>query len=570
MLQNFLSRSSPLSLFLFSIPVVGIVPTRCEAQNVEDRNRIVLVGDSTVTEESGWGLGFRELVNEKAELINLAKSGRSSRSYRAEGWWQKCLDAKPHFVVIQFGHNDQTGKGPERESDPQTAFRDHLRSYVDEALQHGIKPVLFSPLTRRRWTDEGKIVPTLSEYAEATMEVAREKVVSRLDLHALSLFQCEQFGPTAFRAFEPMDEKGADHTHLNREGSRAVAQLIVQELMVEVPELARLIDQQRLREMITPKRYAKELKLGNLELIESNEGISIKQGDRLVLNYNKVSPKAPSGIDRIFERSGFLHPVASPSGQVVTAAFPYDHAHQHGIFSAWVQTQWQNREIDFWNLAGKTGRVLHQRTIDTFAEHGRLGFVVDLSHRAMNPPEIDLLRERWTVTAIPTDGKHHCFEIASLQMATTSKPLLIKKYHYGGFAVRGPVEWLSLKDSELKKKATVQNATEESPGNIVNEHGSDRIRGNHEPTRWVSLTGKIDGKTTTISVLGHRDNYRSPQNARLHPTKPYFVFSPCVEDEFTIEESKPLHSRYRYLITDAPPDNNWLKQQWEAWHSETN
>ncbi|MDA1229246.1 MAG: lysophospholipase, partial [Planctomycetota bacterium] len=116
--------------------------------------RIVLAGDSTVTDDSGWGKGFAELLPDRAECISLAKSGRSSRSYRTEGWWQKCLDAKPDYLLIQFGHNDQPGKGPERESAADGAFRDHLRAFVDEARCAGIKPVLVTSLTRRRWSTD--------------------------------------------------------------------------------------------------------------------------------------------------------------------------------------------------------------------------------------------------------------------------------------------------------------------------------------------------------------------------------------------------------------------------------
>ncbi len=138
--------------------------------------RIVLAGDSTVTDDAGWGRGFSELLSGKAECINLAKGGRSSRSYRTEGWWQQCLDAKPDYLLIQFGHNDQPGKGPERESAAGGAFRDHLRAYIDEARAAGIQPVLVTSLTRRSWNSNGTIRPTLAEYAEATTIVAKKRM----------------------------------------------------------------------------------------------------------------------------------------------------------------------------------------------------------------------------------------------------------------------------------------------------------------------------------------------------------------------------------------------------------
>ncbi len=68
----------------------------------------------------------------------MAKGGSSSRSYRTAGLWDKCLALKPDYLLIQFGHNDQPGKGPDRESEHDGAFREHLRRFVDEARNSGI------------------------------------------------------------------------------------------------------------------------------------------------------------------------------------------------------------------------------------------------------------------------------------------------------------------------------------------------------------------------------------------------------------------------------------------------
>src|SRR5205809_236549 len=76
--------------------------------------RIVLVGDSTVTDDSGWGLGFKQLLTDRAECINTAANGRSSKSFIDEGRWQAALARRGDFYLIQFGHNDQPGKGADR------------------------------------------------------------------------------------------------------------------------------------------------------------------------------------------------------------------------------------------------------------------------------------------------------------------------------------------------------------------------------------------------------------------------------------------------------------------------
>src|SRR5712664_307818 len=72
---------------------------------------IVLVGDSTVTDTSGWGLGFKRQLNENGQYTNTAANGRSSKSFINEGRWKKALELKGDYYLIQFGHNDEHGKG---------------------------------------------------------------------------------------------------------------------------------------------------------------------------------------------------------------------------------------------------------------------------------------------------------------------------------------------------------------------------------------------------------------------------------------------------------------------------
>jgi Methane oxygenase PmoA len=249
---------------------------------------------------------------------------------------------------------------------------------------------------------------------------------------------------------------------------------------------------------------------------------------------------------------------------VVTDTFPDDHKHQHGIFTAWVMTKWRDREIDFWNLAKRTGRVLHQRVVSTFSEQGRIGFEVDLIHRAEQEPVVDVLRERWKISAWETDGSFHMFDLQTTQTALTDSPLVVEKYHYGGVAYRGPVRWLS-GNGEAVGQQPEKSSTRE-PFEFLNDQNADRLQGNSQHARWVAATGQIDGRPVSIVVLCHRDNFRAPQAARLHPTKPYFVYSPCIDGEFTIDRQHDYQASYRYLITDAKPNKEWIDEQWDRWH----
>jgi lysophospholipase L1-like esterase len=209
--------------------------------------RIVLAGDSTVTDDSGWGLGFRQLAGDGVEVVNTAANGRSSKSFIAEGRWAEALGKKGQFYLIQFGHNDEPGKGPERETDPKTTYRQNMAKYVDDVRALGATPVLVTSLVRRLFNEDGTIRTTQTPYVAAVRALAAEKAVPLVDLHAISLADAEHAGDAVWADLSPRDDKGdVDRTHLNAKGSAVVARFVVQELRRVVPALApHLLDQPR-------------------------------------------------------------------------------------------------------------------------------------------------------------------------------------------------------------------------------------------------------------------------------------------------------------------------------------
>jgi hypothetical protein len=225
-----------------------------------------------------------------------------------------------------------------------------------------------------------------------------------------------------------------------------------------------------------------------------------------------------------------------------------------------VRTRWQDRKIDFWNLAGGTGRVLHDRVVSTFQDQGGAGFEVELIHRALHAPQTDVLRETWKVTVRPSEEDVHCFDLESTQENLTDTPLIIDEYHYGGFAVRGPMSWLEPNDLGWSDELGPRSGSR-----FLNHLGSDRQAGNHQRARWVSMYSRDSERMATITMLCHPSNRGAPQAARLHPTKPYFCFAACVDGEFTIDPDHPLRSRYRYLVTDDRPNPTWLDKQYDVY-----
>lgn len=208
----------------------------------DTKSRIALAGDSTVTDKAGWGAAFAKLLTPEAECLNFAMGGRSSKSFRDEGHWKKLLEAKPAFVLIQFGHNDMPGKGPKRETDPATTYPANLARYIDEARAIGAQPVLVTSLARRVF-DKDKLRGELMPWADAAAKVAAEKKVPLVNLFARSVELHNRLGPKESDAFNPPGKKpgDTDRTHLNEHGATIIASIIAEELRKVAPELAKLL-----------------------------------------------------------------------------------------------------------------------------------------------------------------------------------------------------------------------------------------------------------------------------------------------------------------------------------------
>ena len=161
----------PISLAVFSSLFVacGLSLTQTSALQIPPsatKVSIELVGDSTQTESAGYGLGFCANLTADVACINKAKGGASTKTYLLEGYWEKALAAKPDYMLIQFGHNDEESKEHQtRETNLQTEYPVNLKRYVVEARAHGITPVLVTPLTRRYYGADGKIHSDLIPHA---------------------------------------------------------------------------------------------------------------------------------------------------------------------------------------------------------------------------------------------------------------------------------------------------------------------------------------------------------------------------------------------------------------------
>ena len=217
-------------------------------QPLPGKPTLYLIGDSTVKVgtlgQVGWGERIADYFDPaRISVMNVARGGRSSRTYLTEGLWDRVVvDLKPgDFVIMQFGHNDGgalfttdrprgsiKGIGDESESgtvemtgkaEVVHTFGWYLRRFIADAKAKGATPIVCSPIPRNTWKD-GRIVP--DPYAAWSREVAAAAGVAFVDLNDIVTRRYEEMGPAKVDPLFPND-----HTHTNAAGADINAAAVI-------------------------------------------------------------------------------------------------------------------------------------------------------------------------------------------------------------------------------------------------------------------------------------------------------------------------------------------------------
>jgi len=244
-----------LSLSMFALPALAFdAPSKPV--------RIILVGDSTMATRTGYGDALCARFKPGVSCVNLARGGRSSGSFRAEGRWDEVQALlkdgaafSASYVLVQFGHNDQPGK-PGRSTDLVTQFPQNIARYATETLALGGVPVLVTPLTRRSFKGD-YLKDDLAPWAAATRRVAAEHKLALVDLNAISAAAVQRMGqdeadtlaqaprpanygaPASAGSVEPQGapKSAFDRTHVGAKGSDVFSGMVAAELVRLFPDL---------------------------------------------------------------------------------------------------------------------------------------------------------------------------------------------------------------------------------------------------------------------------------------------------------------------------------------------
>jgi lysophospholipase L1-like esterase len=212
---------------------------------------IYIAGDSTAANGNdgarGWGRHLQRFFDPaEVRVKNLARGGRSSRTFLTEGLWEELrAQLRPGDVVLlQFGHNDGgaindperargslRGLGDETEAidNLQTGQHEVVRTYgayvrqmIAETRAQGATPILLSLTVRNIWQD-GRVERGSGRYGEWARELAEAGNVAFIDLTRLIADEYERLGEAEVAALFPVD-----HTHTSDDGALLNARLVAQ------------------------------------------------------------------------------------------------------------------------------------------------------------------------------------------------------------------------------------------------------------------------------------------------------------------------------------------------------
>ena len=289
---------------------------------------------------------------------------------------------------------------------------------------------------------------------------------------------------------------------------------------------------------------------------DDGETLTLSVRGHPAVRYQYAPVPAPPGASPLYSRGGFLHPIWSPAGEVLTRIQPPDHFHHVGLWNPWTRTEFEGRKIDFWNLADGQGTVRARAVLSTVADAVYGGFRALLEHVDLKAPggPKTALNEEWQVRVWnldPARGPSLVDFVSTLSCATDS-PLTIEEYRYQGFGFRAVASW----DDET---ATLRTS-----------EGKNKSDGNATRARWCDVRGPSKDGQAGIVFMSHPANFNHPEQIRIWPTgmnegkeNVFFNFNPAMDRDWTLEPGRTYTLRYRMLVYDGTVSPDRAERYWK-------
>jgi len=281
-----------------------------------------------------------------------------------------------------------------------------------------------------------------------------------------------------------------------------------------------------------------------------SDGLDIHYKDRKALRYQYVQLDPPAGENPLYVRSGFIHPIWTPEGKVLTRIHPSDHIHHMGFWNPWTKTEFEGNHVDLWNLKDGQGtvRFVKFNSLETGSVFG--GFEALQHHIAFDSTKGEkvILNENWHIRCWAPHSDTNNFwiwDFTTTQSCASSSPLTILKYRYGGFGFRGTSDW------------------NERNSNYLTSEGKTRKDGNGTRARWCNVYGKTDQGNAGVLFISHPENHEYPEPMRIWPQGDvFFGYCPVFYADWKMVPKENYVRKYRVIVYDGMLTEDQAESFW--------
>jgi hypothetical protein len=296
---------------------------------------------------------------------------------------------------------------------------------------------------------------------------------------------------------------------------------------------------------------AGKLIMGAVWAIDTNGVLSLGDAEHMRMKYHAAVMPAPAGVDTVYQRSGFIHPLYAPDGQVLTAVQPKDHYHHYGIWNPWTHTSYKGKEVDFWNLQKKEGSVRFVSYLGRTTGNVWSGFKALHAHMAGAEKAMD---EVWDVRlySCGPDSTRYSWDITSTLSCATLNEVTLLQYRYGGgFGWRATQEW--------KAENTA----------LITDAGKTRNNADSTRARWVKVTGTTAKGKAGVLILCAADNFDAPQPLRVWADNAehgelMLNYSPTKMKAWKLGVGQEYRQRYRIVVFNGELSVAEAEDAWQA------
>ncbi|HWS01549.1 MAG TPA: PmoA family protein [Prolixibacteraceae bacterium] len=295
-----------------------------------------------------------------------------------------------------------------------------------------------------------------------------------------------------------------------------------------------------------------------ISAIKKDGALNLKSGDKPILSYQVETVNPPAGISPFFRRSGFLHPVYSPEGEVLTRIQAPDHYHHYGIWNPWTLTFIGKREVDFWNLYKGQGTVRFAGLISQVEGPVYTGFRSLQEHIDFGAAGGDAIamNELFDVRVWNLGNQRYMLDYSSTLNTPLDSGILLAAYRYGG-----GIGW------RATEKWTKDNCS------VLTSEGKGRKDADGSNARWCIVEGETATKAgrSGILFLSYPANRMHPEPMRVWPMDAnggrgdmFFEFCPIRHKEWKIEKGNDYTLKYRLIIFDGKMTPEEAENYWQA------